>query len=258
MDNEQPDHGNGCPTSGLVLGPAVRVLGEENGDDNVASSHTNGTDNEDWLSSNSINPQHGGGSCDKHDDTDDTSSQERNSVVGLTQLLEDGGSVVEHSVDSCPLLEEHGNTGNHAALQHALLGEERLDGNELKLEVVPDGLLAEVGELLGNASLFKQRLCLDFKELQLNELVVDRKASESRQDLLGLLFAVVVDEPTGREGHEDHASQETETGEDLKADGHKPGSLALVAEGGAADVVGATEMMLVWLQTRFGWLLKTY
>lgn len=110
------------------------------------------------------------------------------------------------------LLEEHGHGRDNNALEHGPGLEELPDRNKLQLERVPGGRLAELGEHLGNGALLKQRLRLDLEELDLEELVVSIQAAEIGQNLARFLFAAVVDQPAGREGHEDHADEEEKGG----------------------------------------------
>lgn len=102
-------------------------------------------------------------------------------------------------------------------------------------------MFTELRKLLGDASLFEQRLSLDFQEFEFNQLVITGKTSESRENIPGFAFAVMVNQPTRREWHEEHADQETQAREDLEAHGHKPRCVALLAKLSTADVVGATK-----------------
>lgn len=95
--------------------------------------------------------------------------------------------------------------------------------------------------MLGNGSLLEHGLRLDLKELKLDELVVLGEVSEGREITSGLLFAAVVDEPTRRERHEGHTTQENQAGGDLETDGHEPSGIRLLAALGATNVVGTAE-----------------
>ena len=54
--------------------------------------------------------------------TDDTSSQEGDTVAGETKRLEDGRRVVQNGVDTGPLLEEHGQGADGGTVQESYIG----------------------------------------------------------------------------------------------------------------------------------------
>lgn len=143
------------------------------------------------------------------------------------------------------LLEEHGHGSNNDTLEHGLGLEKRSDRNPLQLKRVPDSLLLQVREVLCETALLKQRLRLDLKELELNQFVVLRKIAEVSEDGASLLLATVVEEPSGGEGHPEHAEEEDDGGRDLDADGDEPGSVGLGLLGRSADVVAAAGTWLV-------------
>lgn len=102
MDDEQPDHNDGSPTCGLVVLPVVLVLRGDNGDDDMAYGHTDGTNEKRGSSTPAVDPHDGGDSGDEHGNTDDTSSEETDGAVAEAELAEDDGGVVEDGVDSGP------------------------------------------------------------------------------------------------------------------------------------------------------------
>jgi hypothetical protein len=55
-------------------------------------------------------------------------------------------------------------------------------------------------EVLSRRALLEHRLCLDFQELELDQIVVFRQVTQAGECLAGFGFAVVMDEPSGREG----------------------------------------------------------
>ena len=238
MDNKQPDHADGGPASGRLLVPLVDILGDDNGDDDVAGGHADGADGENRLTADAVDPEDRGDGGEEHDDADDASGEKGGGRVVKAELVEDGGGVVEDGIDARPLLEEHGDGGDDDSLEHGSGLEEFLDGDELELEDVPGSRLTEVGEQLGDGALLKQRLGLDLEEFELDEFVLLVKSSEVGQHLACFLLASVVDQPTGGEGHEDHADEQNHGGEDLKADGREPSGIGLGLDSGAADEVG--------------------
>jgi hypothetical protein len=137
------------------------------------------------------------------------------------------------------LLEEHGHGGDNDALEHGPGLEQLADGDELQLEDVPGGGLAQVGEELGDGALLEQRLGLDLEELDLDQLVVRRQVAQVRQDPARLVLAAVVDEPTRREGHEDHAHEQDRGRAQLEAGRHEPGGVGLTLAGAADEVSAA-------------------
>lgn len=76
MDDEQPDHDNGSPTSGLVGWPLILVLGENDGDDDVAGCHTNSTDGKNGLTAKLVNIHDCWNRGEEHGNTNNTSRQE--------------------------------------------------------------------------------------------------------------------------------------------------------------------------------------
>lgn len=127
-----------------------------------------------------------------------------------------------YSVDTSPLLEEHSDGGNDDSLEHGLGLEKGGNGHKLELEDVQGSLLLEVRERLGNSALLKQRLCLDFEKFKLNELVVSWQVAERSEVVAGLLFTVVVHQPTWGERHPDHSDEENERWDELEADRDEP------------------------------------
>jgi hypothetical protein len=71
VDNEQPDHDNSSPASALVSGPLVFILGEDDGNDDVAGGHPDGAGDEDGLAADFVDVGDGWHGCEPHDDADD-------------------------------------------------------------------------------------------------------------------------------------------------------------------------------------------
>ena len=142
------------------------------------------------------------------------------------------------SVDAGKLLKEHGHGRDNDTAEHGPGLEQGPDGDPLQLEDVPGREGDEVGPLRGRRALLEHALGFDLEELELDELVVRREPAQGAEHVAGFGLAVVVDEPAGGEGHEQHADAEGDAGEELQADGDEPGRVRL---GGscAADVVRA-------------------
>lgn len=58
MDDEEPNHGDGRPASGLVRVPLVLVLSEDGRDNEMAGGHPDGSDEQDGLTAESVDPYH--------------------------------------------------------------------------------------------------------------------------------------------------------------------------------------------------------
>ena len=102
VHNEEPDHGYGTPTStrcGANL-PLGLVRGKDSGDNNVASSHANSTDDKDGLTAELVNVGDGREGGNPHDDTDNTGGKEGCCVTAEAEVLEDSRGVVQDSVDT--------------------------------------------------------------------------------------------------------------------------------------------------------------
>ncbi len=148
-----------------------------------------------------------------------------------------------------PLLEEHYHCCHDDPTEHRHRLEKRRDRNKLQLHSVPGGRLRQVWEVCCDRPLLEDRLCLDLKKFELDQLVVDRHVAELSQSSSSFLLSVVVDEPTGRERHEDHSNKQYQSREELKSQRHQPGCIRLCIAC-AADVIGA--VVLDWLVTDLG------
>jgi len=138
-----------------------------------------------------------------------------------------------------PLLEEHGERGDQDTLEHAPSGEETANSDELQLEDRQRAHVLEMGESLGQRLLLEETLSADLCVLKLDELVLLGEAAKIGEYTARLCFTAVMDEPTGRERHEDHTSTEKHSGSQLQSEREKPSSLLLSVSPGATDVVGA-------------------
>jgi hypothetical protein len=137
------------------------------------------------------------------------------------------------------LLEKHGDGSNDNPLEHSLGLEKGSNGNKLEFEDVPCGLLAKMRESFGNAAFLEQGLSLNLKEFQLDKLMIDREVTKGCEVLPSFFLTVMVHQPTWGEGHPDHADDEDESWNELKADGYQPCCVGLRLECGAANVVGS-------------------
>ena len=99
MDNEEPYHHYSSPSGAFVSLPLVLVLGKDDGDDDVAGSHTDRSNDEDGLSTEFVNVKDSRYGGKPHDNSDDATGQQRRSGSGQTQTFKDLRSIIEHSVD---------------------------------------------------------------------------------------------------------------------------------------------------------------
>ena len=219
MDDEEPDHGHGCPTSCLVRGPLIFVLRYDDRNDDMACRHSNSTDSEDGFATELVDVQDCWDGGEEHGNSNDAGGEQRDGVGGQAKGSEDCGGIVQNGVDASPLLEEHSDGGNADTSEHRFGAEQGADGHELQLEDIPSGEIAEAGPVLCHGALLKERLGFDFQELEFDQLMVLGKAAEVCQHLSSFCFAIVMDEPTRRERHEEDSSEEDNGREELETDG---------------------------------------
>jgi hypothetical protein len=93
--NKEPNHADGSPSGRFMIMEVVNVLGQNNSNDDMASSHSNGTDYENRLAAQTIDPQDCWHSCNEHGNTHNTSCKEARGVLTQPQLAEDLGGIVE-------------------------------------------------------------------------------------------------------------------------------------------------------------------
>jgi hypothetical protein len=80
----------------LVVFEVVNILSQDNSDDQVASSHANGTNSQDGLTTQTIDPKDSRDGGDEHDNTDNSGSQQTGRVAAKAELLEDLRGVVKN------------------------------------------------------------------------------------------------------------------------------------------------------------------
>ena len=71
-------------------------------------THSDCTDRQDGLATKFVDVEKRRNSGEQHNDTDDTGGEKGNGITRETEILENGGSIVEDGVDTSPLLEEPG------------------------------------------------------------------------------------------------------------------------------------------------------
>ena len=244
MDDKEPNHDDSSPTSTLVGWPLMLVLGEDDGDDEMAKTHSKSTESQSRSSSDSVNVQNGRNGCNQHYNADHAGREERDSVGRQPEGLEDLGRVVQDGVDTCPLLEEHGHSGDNDSAEHGHSREERCHGYELKLDGVHRRQFGQMREFLGDGAPLKQRLGLDLEELELHKFGFNGQRSQCRKGPACFFLPTVVNEPTRSERHPDHADQQNQSWEELEGKRHEPSGLGL-GRPCASDVVCAIILAFV-------------
>ena len=96
MDDEQPDHHNGCPSRRTMVPKVFIVLRENDGDDEVGEGHAEGSDSEHGFTAELVNVKDCGDGGEEHDDADDACREEGLRGSFETDLLEDLRRVVEN------------------------------------------------------------------------------------------------------------------------------------------------------------------
>jgi hypothetical protein len=80
MGDEQPHHGNRCPTCSLMRWPLVLILGKNNGYSDMANAHCDGSQCQNRLSSKFVNIQDGGDGGEEHDNADNACGKKRGRI----------------------------------------------------------------------------------------------------------------------------------------------------------------------------------
>jgi len=153
--DEDPDHDDGGPsgTEVLTVEPSFSVPGDKDCDDKVAECHDPSTSDKHGLTTQLVDVHDGRDGEEEHDNTDHTGGEEGNGVSSETEGLEDLRGVVEDSVNTSPLLEEHGKASDLVRLSKTMNGDDRVDlrntdtlEHGLALEQRSDGLELELGD----------------------------------------------------------------------------------------------------------------
>lgn len=84
MDDKEPYHDYCGPSRTFVSLPLVFVFGEDDGDDDMARCHADCTDDEDGFAAQFVDVENGGHGGEPHDDTNDTTCQQRRCGSGKT------------------------------------------------------------------------------------------------------------------------------------------------------------------------------
>jgi hypothetical protein len=208
------------------------------GDEELADKHTQGTDEEDRSATESLNsPERQGSGADVDEGEDERDEED---VVNGTGGLEEGSRVVEDEVDTGPLLHhlhrstEDGSAEVRLAIPEAALeavgprAEPRGGGNDLALVLL-------VGDDLGN--------------LRLDVLGVLGLTTDTGESVDSLLDLTTLDEVSRRVGEEEETNSEDDSPGELKTNGdlvrlHGVEVLGSVDDaGGEEETDGDTELV---------------
>ena len=132
---KDPDEHNSNPTSSSVFSPVAFERAQDTGNDEMTATHDDGTGDQERLSSELINPQHGWNGGQEHDNTNDTRGKQGSGVTRQPQGGKDEWGIVQDEVDTGPLLEHHGQTGNGDPLECRFMGDHGLVLVEIDLEL---------------------------------------------------------------------------------------------------------------------------
>ncbi len=236
--NVNPNQGDTDPSNNNVGWPVVLELSDDDGDGNHGKAHYHGSDEQHSLSADLIDDKHSWNSGNQENNTSNTSGEKGLGSASQSQRLEDVGGVVNNSVDTRPLLEEHDQPTGCNTL-HVILGSEavgvlgNLDLDEASVVLVGESWISGC-----KSTLFGKGLGLDLEVLDLNQLVLHWEFSQPSESLQSLLLTADLNEPSWREWHEPDANGENDSWTSLDDGRHTPCHVGL-ALAGAANVVGA-------------------
>jgi len=197
--------------SGRIRG---RDHNTNDGDQELANGHADGTDQERPPTAELLDIPHARDSREDVDDVDSDGNQKR---VGNTRVLEKRGPVVDDKVDPGELLPGLEGDTREGTKKNFVGGAEAVEVRrlaQLLLVLVGDSDLVELGLDLG---------------------MVGRKGDETGESTGGISVALLLDEPSGRLGEEDHTDSENETPDKLESDGKLPRSRSWLVLGGIVD-----------------------
>lgn len=219
------EEGNASPALGLVSRPVIIKLAHQHGNDDVRNSHDGRAPEQKRTASETIHGPDRARHANQLSDIEDTSQHKLHRVV-LAHRLEERRSVVDQRVNTNKLLEEH-NAHTDMRAAPATLLEAVGPGGELEPNAV--GRLPAAKKLrvsLLSHLLLEGDLGADVIPLLENAGVRLGQLTELGKAFESLLVSALGCEPAGREGQEDNANTEDQTGEDLDEEGQAPRPLA--------------------------------
>lgn len=206
VDADEGDHGGD--------GARVVAVGDaDDGDEELADDHAQGTPEEEGATADLLNGVEGEGGGEDVDDGGDHGEEE--GVLDCAELLEEGGAEVEDEVDTGPLL-HHLEGGTEDGAADVGVGVE-----DVSAEAVDPAV--EVARV-GNDGHLVLVVGLDLVKLELDVLGVGSLATDAGESLTGSLLVVLADEETGGLGEEEETGSEDESPEHLQSNGDTVGA----------------------------------
>lgn len=147
--------------------------GDNDSDNDHANGHNGRSGHKHRLSAKLVEEEDGWDGHDKVDDTNDTGCKKGNCGASETDRLEDLGSIVDQSVDTDELLEEHDSTSKEKTKEHSLAEEIHVSHDvhhDFALGALVDVLWVHVSLYLT----FELDASLDFTPFFHNKRMVDR------------------------------------------------------------------------------------
>ena len=95
IDDEKPNHRDGCPTRSLMSGPLMLVDAKEDSDDCMTDTHGDGSRKQDGFSAKLINVEDSRNSGEEHGYTNYACRKKAGGITRSAQRFEDGRRVVE-------------------------------------------------------------------------------------------------------------------------------------------------------------------
>lgn len=223
VDADEGDHGG--DSVGVV------AVGDTNdGDDELADDHAEGTPEEERTTTDLLNGPEGKGGGAHVDNGGDHGEQE--GVLDCAELLEEGGTEVEDEVDTSPLL-HHLEGGTEDSAADVGVGVEDVAAEAVEPAVKVSGVRDD-GHLVLVVG-------LDLVQLELNVLRVGRLATDAGESLASSLLVVLADEETGGLGQEEETSSENQSPEHLQSNGNTVGAGVSAVLGSVVNARGQHE-----------------
>ena len=164
----------------------------------------------------------------KHGNTHYASREKGDGIAAHSELLEDGWGVIEHRIDTCPLLqdvsprntstgrrkesdlESHSDCSDHDTTEHRFTFEQARKTGSLELYITPSICSLQMREVQLLSTFLKQTLRLDLQEFKLNQGIVTGKATEISEHSEGFVLTIMVRQPTRGEWHKYHSHPEND------------------------------------------------
>ena len=198
-----------------------RYRDTNDGDQELADAHPDGTDHEQSPSTEPLDTPH---PRESHEDADDVEGDSDQEGVGNPRVLEKCGTIIGDEVDASELLPG--------------LDEDTGKGTE-KDSVVGGTEAVSVRRLAQFLLVFEGNT--DLVEFSLELGMVGREGDETGESTGGILVALLLDEPSRGLGEEDHADGENKCPDELDRDGELPRSVSGFALGSIVDDGGEEE-----------------